>query len=86
MQPSDSFQPGDLYEDCAFHPVLCVGVDEEEDEMWGISLIDGSQPRAVSPQHCGPLRLTVEEVVAIKADFEAHVARRMAEIDLTRES
>ena len=75
------FRPGDLYEDCAFHPVLCVGVNEDADVIWGISLIDGSQPRECSLRHCGPLPLTVEEAVVIKADFEAHVARRTAEID-----
>lgn len=86
LDDRDTFRPGDLYEDCSFHPVLCVGVNEEDDEMWGISLIDGSQPRACSLQHCGPVALTVEEAVAIKADFAAYVARRTAEIDPSRES
>jgi len=31
--------PGDLYEDCSFHPVVCVEVDYDRDEIFGISLI-----------------------------------------------
>jgi hypothetical protein len=35
---------GDIYEDCGFHPCLCVKIDEEDDEVQGISLVDGSYP------------------------------------------
>ena len=58
--------PGDIYEDCFYHPVLCVGVDYEDDEIWGISLIDGSQPRSCSLAFCGVRKLTVEEAWKIK--------------------
>lgn len=34
-------RPGDIYESCGFHPVLCLGVDYKQDDIWGISLIDG---------------------------------------------
>ena len=44
----DCFAPGDIYEDVIYHPCLCVGVSVEEDELWGISLIDGSYPRNCS--------------------------------------
>jgi hypothetical protein len=36
--------PGDIYEDSAFHPCLCLGL--EGGDPWGVSLIDGSYPRA----------------------------------------
>lgn len=68
-------KPGDIYEDCAFYPVLCMGVDYVEDEIWGISLIDGSQPRSCSLLHCSVRKITPEEAWAIKekepADPEA---------------
>ncbi len=36
-------KPGQIYEDCAYHPCLCI--EATEHDVWGISLIDGSQPR-----------------------------------------
>ena len=38
----DDIKPGDIYEDCTYHPVLCTWRDG--DEVAGISLIDGSRP------------------------------------------
>lgn len=55
------FAPGDIYEDCSSHPCLCIGVSEEEDEIWGVSLIDGSYPRSCSLQHCSIEKLTVDQ-------------------------
>ncbi|MDP9123426.1 MAG: hypothetical protein M3N82_02320 [Pseudomonadota bacterium] len=43
--------PGDLYEDCSFHPVVCVEVDYDRDEIFGISLIDGSYMRSWLAAH-----------------------------------
>lgn len=57
---------GDIYEDCAFHPVLCVGINYEKDEIWGISLIDGSYPRSCSLTHCGIRKLTPAEAWDIR--------------------
>ncbi len=58
----DGIGPGDLYEDCGFHPVLCIYRDG--DEVGGISLIDGSQPRACSIARCGVRKLTIADVAA----------------------
>ena len=58
--------PGDIYEDCAFHPVVCVEVNYETDDIWGVSLIDGSYPRSCSLRHCGIRKLTIEEAWKIK--------------------
>lgn len=65
---TESFAPGDLYEDCAYHPCLCVGVVDNDDEegIWGISLIDGSYPRKCSLYHCGVRKLTIDEAWEIK--------------------
>ena len=53
--------PGEIYEDCAFHPVLCVEYDAEDRSVSGISLIDGSSPRNCSLDHCGVVKLTIEQ-------------------------
>jgi hypothetical protein len=58
--PTD-IKPGDYYEDCAFHPCLCIRVDS--DELLGVSLIDGSYPRGCSIGHCGVRRLTLPEAL-----------------------
>ena len=73
------FRPGDIYEDCSFHPVLCTYVDE--DEIGGISLIDASAPRACSLSGCAVIQLTIEDVIAARRDWPAYVARRKAESD-----
>ena len=57
--------PGDIYEDVFKHPCLCV--DVEKDEVWGISLIDGSYPCSCSLTHSGVIRkLSVEEAWKIR--------------------
>lgn len=58
--------PGDIYEDCAYHPVLCVGIDYDEDSIEGISLIDGTYPRCCSLLSCGVRKLTLEEACRLK--------------------
>lgn len=55
-------QVGDFYEDCGYHPCLCTSVSED-DEVTGISLVDGSSPRSCSPHHCGLRLLTVKEAI-----------------------
>ena len=59
-------KPGDIYEDCTYHPVLCLGVDYTKDEIWGVSLVDGTQPRACSLIHCGIRRITPKQAWDIK--------------------
>ncbi|UBU13394.1 hypothetical protein [Nonomuraea gerenzanensis] len=72
-------RPGDIYEDCSFHPVLCTFNDG--DQIGGISLIDASMPRACSVGSCGVIRLSIEDVVAARTDWPAYLARRKAEFD-----
>lgn len=57
---------GDIYEDCAWHPVLCVAIDYDKDDIKGISLIDGTYPRSCSLRHCGVRKLAVEEAWDIR--------------------
>jgi hypothetical protein len=59
VRSAADLQPGDIYEDCAYHPCLCVRI--EEDDVEGISLVDGTVPRSCSIAHCGVRRLTPQE-------------------------
>jgi hypothetical protein len=63
-----ALKPGDIYESCSYHPVLCLGVDYKHDEIWGISLIDGKHPMSCSLVHCGVRKLTPKQVWAIKVN------------------
>jgi hypothetical protein len=56
-----ALKPGDIYESCSYHPVLCLGVDYKNDEIWGISLVDGTYPLACSLVHCGVRKLTPKQ-------------------------
>jgi hypothetical protein len=71
--------PGDIYEDCAFHPVLCTHVDG--DHLSGISLIDASGPRGCSLNHCGVIKLSIADVIAARSDWHAYLVRRKAEFE-----
>src|SRR4051812_17745004 len=61
-QPGD-IKPGDLFEDCRFHPCLCVegGSNDDPNGVYGYSVVDGT-PCGCSIDHCGLRKLTIEEV------------------------
>ncbi|MFY1618125.1 hypothetical protein [Micromonospora sp. WMMD736] len=75
-QPGD-INPGDIYEDCSFHPVLCTHNDGEV--LMGISLIDATTPRTCDLKHCGVIKLSLDDVNAAPADWPAYLVRRTAE-------
>ena len=56
--------PGQIYEDSAYHPCVCIGT--EDGTVWGISLIDGSQPRCDDLRMSGVRILTPAEAWEIK--------------------
>ena len=64
MTPSTLIQIGDYYEDCAYHPCLCIHA--EGDEIMGISLVDGSFPRICSLRHCGIVPLNYKQAIYSK--------------------
>lgn len=55
--PAD-IKKGDFYIDCAYHPVLCFESDPKNDNLCGMSLVDGSTPRSCSFRHCAPEKIT----------------------------
>lgn len=58
---TEDLKPGDFYEDCAYHPCICIGTPMGMVE--GISLVDGSFPRQCGIPQCGVRKLTFEEAV-----------------------
>lgn len=77
-QPGD-INPGDIYEDCSFHPVLCTHNDGEV--VMGISLIDASSPRTCDLTYCGVIKLSINDVITARADWAAYLRRRKEETD-----
>lgn len=65
VKKKEEIQPGDLYEDCTCHAILCLDNDPDMDFIRGISLIDGSL-KSCSLQHCGVKHITVAEAEKIK--------------------
>jgi hypothetical protein len=55
-------RPGDLFEDCRYHPCLCydVGDPPDTEAVYGISLVDGSTCHC-SIRHCGLRKLSPAE-------------------------
>jgi hypothetical protein len=52
-------RPGEIYEDTAYHPCLCIAV--QNGEVTGISLVDGSYPRTADIGVSNVRKLTLEE-------------------------
>ena len=55
---SKKIKVGDIYEDCAYHPVKCTY--SKGDNIEGISLVDGSAPRCCSVSNCRPKKITMK--------------------------
>jgi hypothetical protein len=58
---ANELHPGDFYEDCAYHPCLCVSTGSGMVE--GISLVDGSFLRQCGVPQCGVRKLTLNEAI-----------------------
>ena len=57
-----ALRPGVFYEDCKYHPMVCVGVNLRKDTLMGISLVDGVVS-ACSIRHCGVRIISGKEAV-----------------------
>jgi hypothetical protein len=69
MATADRIQRGEFYEDCRYHPMLCIERSTPgDDELVGISLIDGAIG-SCSEEHCGVVRMTVEEAIERKLSW-----------------
>lgn len=75
----DIIRPGDLYEDCSYHPVLCTRVikDGNIDTTYeGLSLVDGSFPRSCSARHCKPRKITLRQAINIRFNGPSAAKKR----------
>jgi hypothetical protein len=77
-------RPGDIYEDCGFHPCLCYLAEpvrasrgwrcllrvQQDLDLSGISLLDGSRPRSCSTRHCAPRKLTLDQALSMRGTWE----------------
>lgn len=67
--PGD-IRPGDLFEDCRYHPCLCYDVSDDGESIFGISLVDGSTWQC-SISGCGVRKLTPAEAWRWKSEGPA---------------
>lgn len=73
MANKQNIKVGDFYEDCRYHPMLCIEITESEiddvddDALRGISLVTG-QVGNCSAAHCGVVKLTAEEAIKIRLE------------------
>jgi hypothetical protein len=81
MMSADWIQilPGMTCEDCAFHPVLCTHV-HDDDSVSATSLVDGTAPHNCSLLRCGIELLSTADVIEIRRDLAGQVARRTSEM------
>ena len=69
-------KPGDIYEACNCHPVLCTEVSYKDDQIFGISLIDGHVGNGCSLHSCGVIKLTVDQAMKIKTKGPAEIWKK----------
>ena len=59
----------DYYIDCGYHPLICTELDEDNDEIVGVSIVDGLE-RQCSIYHCSPQKTTKEKAEELKRVWE----------------
>jgi hypothetical protein len=65
-------RPGDIFEDCRYHPCFCYDISDDGTALFGISLVDGSTWQC-SISHCGVRKLTPAEAWQWKSAGPADV-------------
>lgn len=63
---SKSIRPGDIYENCNYHPMACV--ENNYGELTGVSLIDG-RVGCCSMFHCGPFKMSLDDGIKIAREW-----------------
>lgn len=51
---------GDIYEDCSYHPMVCIEVDDDGDGLLGVSMVNG-RVGGCSESYCGVWQLTPQQ-------------------------
>lgn len=58
---------GDLYIDCGYRPLRCVKADRRNDDLEGLSLVDGMGTLRCSFVHCGQRKLSQKDAKKLVA-------------------
>lgn len=58
LKAEKDITPGTIYEDCRYHPLVCI--ENREGDLTGVSMVDGSIS-CCSYSHCGVIVLTLEQ-------------------------
>jgi len=70
----NKFKTGDIYLDVFYHPAVCLHIDIDDERkdigLEGVSLFDGSYPRGCSVVHSAPDKITPEEALKMKEEYE----------------
>jgi hypothetical protein len=67
--PGD-IQPGDVFEDCRYHPCFCYDISDDREHVFGVSLVDGSTWQC-NIFGCGVRKLTPAEAWRWKSEGPA---------------
>lgn len=78
-------KPGQVYEDCSYHPVVCTGAVPvrwpgspwwrrllriaDDWDIEGVSLLDASSPRSCSAVHCRIPRMGWDTALAVRKNW-----------------
>ncbi len=95
MRRLPRIRPGDLYEDCGLHVVLCLEAGPvrwgrspwrrrilgiaDDWDLAGISLYDLSRPRCCSAKHCAPRKLTIAEALEMIREHGSKSATHLSQ-------
>ena len=80
---SETYKVGDLIEDCRYHPCIVYEVEDvdfgegrgvHDHNLSVISLLDGSYCTC-SVNHCGVVRITMEDVLYRKKNWKEFLAK-----------
>lgn len=88
---SRRIKPGGLYEDCGYHPCVCIEATRlrwprgwrarlpfvMDIDLVGISLLDASR-KGCSARHCAPVKMTVWQVAQARDAWERNEKDRAA--------
>jgi len=58
---------GDTFLDCGYRPIRCTAIDEDEGELYGVSMLDGTEC-SCSLMYCVTAKISEEEaLIAVEA-------------------
>jgi len=65
----EEIKVGDAFLDCCYRPVRCTAIDEEDGELYGVSMLNGTEC-SCSLVYCVTQKISEEDAIATVAAFE----------------